>query len=564
MKKTQVILLSFLMLGFISKSELFIRYNNAGYAPNSQKKIIILSDENLEGKSYQVKGHNNLTGTINKSESGVSLHTPFPFNHILDLSHLKELGEYSLTVENETINFGIKESPYSFLASDILRYFRVQRSFSKNALDHKLSHRGDKRCTIHRRENDKNDSWKLVDELEKKVDVSGGWYDAGDYIKFTLTTAHSAYNMLSAYEINPELFNHKKYSKTDFVDLLDEASWGLEFLMKISEKEDEFIIQVAGFKDHQEKHRLPEYDELNNYRECYSAFSATQMGYTAATLALGAQVFKETDPELAKRYADRAKRIYERAKYIENCAWVKQGWETFYNDKTPFDNLMLASVELYKLTQEEKYKNDAEVFSNKAGRAYWTGWGNANVLANIKANHFLGLETSYGLEDLKYLKNIAEEEGNVWKLPHKYTWSSLYCFMATGSASALNYYYTKDTTYLQNFHSVLNYSLGKNNWGMSFFSSKEIPNSTENIYSQIYILQPKLYPTGAIAEGPGDRSTHERLKTYFKLPDNNPFEQFNSAGAVFYDYETNFQTMETTIVGLGEGLLFIALADKLL
>ena len=566
MKKLKsALLFFFLITGVLSKSEVFIRYNNAGYAPNSKKIFIVLSDEDLSGTDYYFTNSPELLKIrMPESSSGLSLHSPFTFNYTIDLSYLKSVGEYALEVKGTRITFKIKESPYSFLASDVLRYFRVQRSFSKYALDHKFSHRGDKRCEIHRRKDNHNDQWDMIDEFPKKINVSGGWYDAGDYIKFTLTTAHSAYNMLTAYEINPSLFQEKKYSQTELNDLLDEASWGLDFLMKISEDKDEFIIQVGGFRDHQERDRLPEHDELNGYRECYSAFSATQMGYTAAALALGSQIFKDVNPEKANLYGERAKRIYERAKFIENCAWVKQGWETFYKDETPFDNLLLASIELYKLTQDEKYKSDGKSFSDRAKRSYWASWSNINPMAQIKAQHFLGIENTYATQDLTMFKEIAVSEGNIWQVPHKYTWGSLYSFMAVANASALHSIYEKDTTYSINFHSTLNYSLGKNNWGMSFYASQEIPNSVENVYSQTYILQPKLYPTGAVAEGPGDRSTHEQLKKYFAIPKHNPFDRFNSPGTVFYDYETDFQTMETTIVGQGEGLLLIALADKLL
>ena len=94
-------------------------------------------------------------------------------------------------------------------------------------------------------------------------------------------------------------------------------------------------------------------------------------------------------------------------------------------------------------------------------------------------------------------------------------------------------------------------------------ASENIPNSVENIYSQVYRIKTKLFPTGAIAEGPGDKATHDRLKKYFKQPEPNPFDEFNSSEAVFYDNEHDFQTMETTICGLADGLLFFTLIDLL-
>ena len=98
---------------------------------------------------------------------------------------------------------------------------------------------------------------------------------------------------------------------------------------------------------------------------------------------------------------------------------------------------------------------------------------------------------------------------------------------------------------------------------MAFICSDSIENDACNTYSQIYKLQTNLTPTGAVAEGPGDRATHEQLKQYFKIPKEYPLEKFNSSGTVFYNLNTNFQTMESTIVGEAEALLFFTLIDKI-
>ena len=388
--------------------------------------------------------------------------------------------------------------------------------------------------------------------------MRGGWYDAGDYIKFTLTTAYSSYLMLKSYEINPLLFQTKKYSKTELNDLLDEAAWGLDFLLKTYQDSTEFIIQVAGHRDHQQGDRMPEYDELNGQRECYSAFSPTQMGYTAAALALGANIFKDIDSTRAKNYKKSAIKIFSRARNLKECYWVKQGWETFYADKTPYDNLLLAAIELHKLTNKDYYINDINKFTDLSKQGYWASWANSNTLAHSQISN----TSPYGKLDLDFFKDISNEQGNIWQVPHKYTWGSLYSFLSVANSSLLYHLTTESNNYDKQIWSVLDYSLGKNNWGMSFIASKKIPNSIQNVYSQIYKLQPKLYPTGAVAEGPGDRTTHEQLKQYFAIPKEYPLEKFNSTGAVFYDLNTNFQTMETTIVGQAEGLLFFTLINK--
>jgi len=206
----------------------------------------------------------------------------------------------------------------------------------------------------------------------------GGWYDAGDYIKFTLTCAYTTYNLLRAYEINPAIFQKKLYSQSNKVDVLDEARHGLEFLMKtMPTGRNEFIIQVGGADDHNEGNRLPENDALDGQREVYAAFSRTQMGYTAAALALGARIFnligETTD---ATRYQNQAIAIFTKAEssFVAD-AWWEGGGEVFYADATYQDNMSLAAYELYRITGTASYLTKAQNYANAAGAANWASWG---------------------------------------------------------------------------------------------------------------------------------------------------------------------------------------------
>lgn len=559
--KFKLIPLFSLLLGYlISNAQFHIRYNQLGYSPFSSKRIVILSEESLKHTPWNIKNKNGSTlisGSLDSSICGSGLHTPFSFNYEIDFSSLSSVGNYTFTFIDSTVAFKIDTNLFSFIPNEILHFLKAQRSGTKDCFDHKISHKGDKRCLIHRRKSNKNTDWGYLDYIPKYADMRGGWYDAGDYIKFTLTTAYTSYLLLTAYQENPELFQIKNYSQTNLNDLLDEAAWGLDYLLKTYQDTSEFIIQVGGHKDHQQGDRLPEFDELNGQREAYSAFSPTQMGYTTAALALGSHIFLDVDSAKSSLYREMAIKLYSKARNLNDCYWVKQGWEEFYADKTPYDNLLLAATELYHLTQEKSYLEDMYFFSDKAGQGYWVSWGNSNLMAHTKSEI-----SDFQTKDLEYFKGITEENNNIWNLPHKYTWSSLYSFLGVGNGILLNNLKEEDSNFEQLATQLLDYSLGMNNWGMAFICSDSIPNCACNTYSQIYKLQPKLTPIGAVAEGPGDRTTHEQLKRLFQIPKNYPLEQFNSAGAVFYNLESNFQTMESTIVGEAEALLFFALYDK--
>ncbi len=87
-----------------------------------------------------------------------------------------------------------------------------------------------------------------------------------------------------------------------------------------------------------------------------------------------------------------------------------------------------------------------------------------------------------------------------------------------------------------------------------------MPYSIRNVYNGIYRLT-KVFPTGALSEGPGDKATHLEMQKYFTIPKNNSFDKFNTKAGVFYDNADDFMIQESTIGGQGDLLLMLALAS---
>jgi hypothetical protein len=79
-------------------------------------------------------------------------------------------------------------------------------------------------------------------------DVWGGWYDAGDYNKYTSWTASYVVEMLQAYEENPAAFTDDfgiPESGNGVPDILDEARWGLDYLTRL-QSPDGSMLSVVG------------------------------------------------------------------------------------------------------------------------------------------------------------------------------------------------------------------------------------------------------------------------------------------------------------------------------
>ncbi|MCH2110653.1 MAG: glycoside hydrolase family 9 protein [Polyangiaceae bacterium] len=552
-----------LLLSLEAGAETRIRWNAAGYLPDAEKSVVIMSDEDLEGQGYQLLGQEQevLSGVIGASEVGVGAHTSQPYNYHINLTELDAEGDYTLRAGGQEVTISVSPDPYSTYLNDVLRHLRVARSGSDTAALHPASHLGDASCPVYQVEGDPNEgAWSLAEGVAP-VDMLGGWYDAGDYIKFTLTISYTTYFLLKSYQTAPELFT-KENSSSELVDILDEAQFGLDYLMKTHPSDDLFIIQVSTGQDHNVGWRLPQNDSRDGSREALSAISVPQMGYTAAALALGAQVFQEIDQDKASAYSAMAQKIYRRMRQpdaISTGAFERDPTNDFYHDSSPADNLSLAAFELYRLTGESDYLEAAR--NERSLGAGWLSWGNVD----LHANQFIGQEDQETQDnaraELEYF--ISNGTNHFWNLPMIYTWASLPSWLSAGAAMGFDAASATPTSGSKKmYQDILDYTFGKNNWGVSFLASAELPNSVQNIYSQIYTLTGE-FPQGAVSEGPGDRATHDDMMQYFSGPLDTSLEAFNTEQAVFYDDEKDFMTQESVIVGQAAMLYFLAQAPRL-
>lgn len=572
MKTNRFLLTSlFLVLSIQLMGGVFVRYNKAGYDPVRPKKIIVIADNNCSAYTWRIKNSSNvivLNGTLGASVTGTGNYMPKAFNHEFTFTTLETIGTYTVEIDNlPNFTISISCKPYAFILPEILRTIRVRRSGSADALDHGISHMGDASCRTYDRNGTNNGSWSpAVDN--KYVNMVGGFYDAGDYIKFTLTNAYLTYYMLRSYETAPELFDGvKTYSTTSLDDLLDECKWGLDFLMRTMPDANEFIIQTGGAADHNEwPPRLPENDALNGSRECYSSFSKTQMGLTAAALALGAKIFQTKGLTTeANAYQAKAVQIYNAAKAsVTTNAWWQGGFEVFYADNTANDNMELAAIELYLKTNTASYLTDAQTYGIAAGSAGWSSWANVNLTAHSRLlPYYAAIQTSI-TNDLNTFLGIANNANNRWRLPHNSVWGSLYSQFSVAHGALQYKMANANTTYDQFGYDVVDYTFGRNPWGLGFIASQNLTGTITSSYATIYKLQPAKFPHGEIAEGPAPAADHSSNTPYFSPAHNAGLwhSQFNTAQFTFFEQPGDYVCMETTICGLADGLFLMTLASK--
>ncbi len=180
-------------------------------------------------------------------------------------------------------------------------------------------------------------------------------------------------------------------------DLLDEARWGLDWMLRLHPAPDQLYHQVADDRDHSTGFRLPQEETVDygwgpgSYRAVYSADGKPQglmqyksestgvanlAGRYAAAMALGYQMWKN-DARM-RPYAERClaagKEVYAMGKAHEG---VQQGNSYKapyrYAETTWADDMEWGAAELFRATGDSQYRTDALRYAELAGTEGWFG-----------------------------------------------------------------------------------------------------------------------------------------------------------------------------------------------
>jgi len=543
----------------------WLRANHLG-SPWQTQRVTVLSDSDRTGASWTLTGPDGAVadrGTLPTTTVGITGQNPKAYGTVLDLN-LPSQGTWKLAVSgSDTAKLVRSNSPWTFLAPLLVRHLRLMRSGPDQSLFRAPSHLGDTACQVMIPDGSwSNGAWKNGSPT-RKVNAVGGWYDAGDQIKFTLTTAYTTYYLLRAWQANPGIHG-RTLSTSSLPDLLDEARHGLDYLDRMLVDDTTFVIEVGDGKDHEQGSRLPQFDALDGQRPALVASSPMQMGFTGAALALGSRVFASLDPERAARWKATALRLHAISTApgaSREGAFFRQTVNDFYSDPTPYDNLALMERELHALTGDSLHLKLARSFADSAGVGGEPGWTdvattvNADMAADWPASR-QRLTTGF-----QTYKNFAKNSAPLWGIASQPGWCQILGWPVLAAETWRSSAVVSDTSLQAFSRDLMDYLLGRNNWGVSFVMSRRIPGSVKNIFNPIYTLSGE-FPEGAVAEGPGSKSVHQSLAQYFSIPATSPETPFNTTTTVFYDNATDFQTMETTIAQQATMLYLLSVLTK--
>ncbi len=259
-----------------------------------------------------------------------------------DFSDFCTEGSYYLKavgLENST-EFDISEYVYDELLTNTMRYYYYQRANEDITAQYGGSYtRSDM--------TPQDFEAPLYCNRDIKIDVSGGWYDAGDVGKYVSPGATAANTLLWAYKLFPEKFsdgqNNIPESGNGIPDILDEIKVELDFLLKMQDKESGgFYIKVKSKSENDSDGDRTVW--VGDGENCITNSTAD----CTAVLAFASKIFREHDSAYADTLLSAAKKGWA---YIEQNPNIYV--QTNYSGENNSSSAFWASACVYYATGSE-------------------------------------------------------------------------------------------------------------------------------------------------------------------------------------------------------------------
>ncbi|KAI4383067.1 hypothetical protein MLD38_008947 [Melastoma candidum] len=196
----------------------------------------------------------------------------------------------------------------------------------------------------------------LRDGSDNGVDLTGGYYDAGDNVKFNLPMAFTITNLAWG------AIEYGKLMGPDRVHALEAIRWGTDYLLKCTSIPGRVFAQVGEpYGDHNCWERPEDMDTpRNSYYVDTNAPGTEVAAETAAALAASSLVFKTVDPDYSKLLLARAIKVFEfadtyRGSYNDSIGKVVCPFYCSYNGYQ--DDLLWGAAWLFSATNYFRYWN---------------------------------------------------------------------------------------------------------------------------------------------------------------------------------------------------------------
>jgi len=592
----------------------FVRVNQLGYATGSQaKRAYLMASGTENGAMFSVK--NSSGATVYSAPIGANLgkwSASYPDVYALDFPAITTPGTYTISVtgpvpaQSPPFRIDTAANVYSGALANSLFFYQTERDgpdFIPNALRTAPGHLNDQSAMTYLTPH-ANSSGRFKGDLTPlgvRINAAGGWWDAGDYLKFVQTTSYTVDLLLAGVRDFPGQMG----SGSATSNFAAEGKFGASWLLRMWDDATKTLYYQVGIGEGNAKTigdhdiwRLPQADDtfgganpLYRYirnRPVFRAgppgslISPNLAGRDAAALAEAFQVYKTSDPAFASSCLLAAEHIFDLANTAPSGNLLTVVPFSFYPETEWRDDLELAATELYfavaggnlpaglSHTDPLFYLRQAAHWAN----AYIAGPNDAADTLNLydvsglahyelyraitQAGNPPGLEVTRAglLADLKKQLDKAVAQGTTEPFGFGFPWD-VYDTTSHGaglSVMASEYdQLTGTQAYAAYSQEWLANILGANAWGASFIVGDGttfphcLQHQVANLAGHLDGAPPVL--AGAAVEGPNGTATSGLVTGMNLCPANgvDTFAQFNGHHAEWQDNMQSFSNTEPAV-----------------
>ena len=442
--------------------EIPVNINQVGYKPDAKKTAVF---RGVEGGSFSVVNADTkevvytgeMTGPI-ENESAEET------NYIGDFSAVTTPGKYIIKAEgvDDSYAFEIGDNVYNSLLDDTVKMLYLQRCGTK-VEDDKFGH-----VACHTTE-------ATIYGTSDKIEVSGGWHDAGDYGRYIVAAAKAVADVLYAYQADPDAYSDNigiPESGNGTPDVLDEVRYELEWMLKMQDSSDGGVYHKVSCDT------FPGYvmPEKETKPLIVMPKSTTATADFAASMAMAYEFYKDVDSAFADKCLAAAEKAYSWAKANPDVTYTNPADVVTgeYGDRNPVDELYWAAAQMYRATGEDSYLADADAISSKLKKGLdWSTVGDYGNIALLTMDGIDKESVAYGnaksiiISQADDFADISAEQA-YGVATESYHWGSNMTIANYGIILAQAYDITGEQKYMDAAQAQLNYLLGTNPLGTCF------------------------------------------------------------------------------------------------
>lgn len=545
-----------------------------GYLPESSKVAVLMSEDEVNpseftlydaytGKAVRTFQTIRLTGTYGQMKTTARL----------NFTDFKKEGLYYLVAgKAKSPTFRINTHVYDGSADYLLNYMRQQRCGYNPWLEDSC-HQHDGYIVYH------------PTRSGERIDVTGGWHDATDYLQYTATSVNAVYQMMLAWQQNPEAFGDEygadgSPGANGIPDIIDEIKWGMDWTIKMNPEKGLMFNQIADDRDHA-GFRLPTRDSVDygwgagtgrpvyfctgevqgllNHKNRATGIASTA-GKFASCFALGASVLKDFYPEMAGQLLQKADDAFRHGVAHPGVCQTAPGKAPyFYEEDNWVDDMELAAAQLYKATGKNEYLTAAVNYGRMEPVTPWMGADSARHYQwypFMNAGHYLLGNVDDQRISNEFQRNMrtgiertfekAQSDPFLYGIPHIWCSNNLTTAMLT--QCRLYRETTGDTRYAEMEASLLDWLFGCNPWGTSMIVQYPAWGDSPEYPHASYLVLGLGNQPGGLVDGPVYASIfNSLLGVTITEPDR--YTKFQSDRVVYHDDVSDYSTNEPTMDG---------------